>query len=153
LGLVGTPATFEAVRDIYLKATADSPTVGYSLGEQVAEYFERIDFKTRSLDAKTAKAIKEFWEKLNAQGEKANARLKHGAILAASAVLNENCVKRGALDQNCPTLERIKAKMAEIPDTDETVILKIKTVSNMGHREGVGYLDKILRYLLTREYI
>lgn len=99
---------------------------------------------------KTVKEMVKFWESINTNAQ-ASDRLKNSAILAASALTFEKCIRRAGQpagsDPDCPTAERVFGKLNEVDpnlSSDETTLLKIKLISNMELKAGVPILKSII---------
>ena len=99
---------------------------------------------------KTVKEMVKFWEGINTNAQVSD-RLKNSAILAASALTFEKCIRRAdqpvASDPDCPTAERVFGKLNEVDpnlSSDDTTLLKIKLISNMELKAGVPILKSII---------
>lgn len=137
LGLVACEEKFKAVKELYEK----SP----ELGELLPAFFENIDHKSRSLNAKAAKEVYEFYKKISADKE-VDERLKHSVLLSATAAIHESCVRNGKLDDDCPDFGKIFSKISA-PSTGEedehSTILKVKVIGNLAMKEGAEWVQQI----------
>lgn len=138
LGLVACEEKFEGVKELYEK----SPEVAESL----PAFFENIDHKSRSLNAKAAKKVYEFYKKLAANKE-VDDRLKHSVLLAATAAVHESCVRNGKLDDDCPDSGKIWSKISapsEGEEDEHSLVLKIKVIGNLALKEGAEWVQQIV---------
>ncbi|KAI1309104.1 hypothetical protein HDE_00338 [Halotydeus destructor] len=100
LGLTGTPASFEAFEELFVKITTESPAALTTLGDTFSVYFERLDVD--KLPAKTVTSMYEFWKTQLSKNTKAPQRLRNTVLLTCSAALFEACFREGSSAENCP---------------------------------------------------
>ena len=137
LGLVASDEKFKAVKELYEK----SP----ELAESLPAFFENIDHKSRSLNAKTASELYDFYKKLAADKD-VDDRLKHSVLLAATAAVHESCIRNGKLDDECPDFGKIFAKITAPSDGDQdehALSLKVKVIGNLVMKEGAEWVQQI----------
>jgi len=143
MGLTGSEDAIDAVKEIMTEETAANNPV---IVDQVATFFENIDAKSPGISSKKGREIYDLYPKVAAlPPSHSTDRLKHAVLMKAAAIHNEKCVRKGSLDKDCISNDKVWAKIsANMPKDNHEKITFAKLIANLEIPQGVDYLKQTL---------